>query len=69
MITNIKNRLDWRFTRFYRILEGRRRMESRDLLRTLGQWDNRSWVVMGDFNKALVSQEKMSARVRDDKQM
>ncbi|XP_030939909.1 uncharacterized protein LOC115964800 [Quercus lobata] len=59
----------WRFTGFYGAPETQLRMESWDLLRDLNNRFSVPWLVGGDFNKLLKSQEKLGGWLRPYGQM
>lgn len=61
----------WRFAGFYGHPDGRRRGDSRNLLRQLHQDQDQDmpWVVMGDFNEIMDSFEKKGGRLRPIGQM
>lgn len=58
MVTDPIDNLKWRLTDFYGEPDGRRRAQSWELLKSLDQSYNYSWVVIGDFNEIISHNEK-----------
>ncbi|MBA0730167.1 hypothetical protein Golax_022929 [Gossypium laxum] len=59
----------WRFTGFYGLPVESRRRQLWDLLRQLASNSNHPWIVMGDFNEVLFSNEKQGGRFQDKRLM
>lgn len=52
----------WRYTGFYGCLEGSRRQESWNLIRTLAGKSTLPWCIIGDFNDIMFADEKRGGR-------
>lgn len=59
----------WIWTRFYGYPETRKRAMSWDLLSAINPGGSVPWCITGDFNKILLSREKVGGRARLEKQM
>ncbi|GMI71184.1 hypothetical protein HRI_000787700 [Hibiscus trionum] len=60
---------EWRLAGFYGNSVERLRVESWDLLQSLGVDQSLPWLVVGDFNEILLSSEKQGSRIRSDRNM
>ncbi|KAA3478618.1 reverse transcriptase [Gossypium australe] len=59
----------WRYTSFYGSPYANAQADSWRLLRVLGQEQQGSWLVSGDFNEILYSHEKSGGQMREERKM